>query len=155
MEKQTFSAVIQSADRGGAFVTIPFDVEATFGSKRPKVQVLFDEQESYRGTLVRMKSPQHLLIVRKDIRETLKKNVGDTIDVQVWLDTEPRKVEIPALLQERFLNNTKAETFFKQLSYTCQKEYANYITEAKRESTQIRRADKVIDMLLQEIKTPY
>ena len=47
-----FTAKIQSADGGGAYVLIPFDVEKAFGSKRPKIKALIDGEE-YRGTLVR------------------------------------------------------------------------------------------------------
>jgi hypothetical protein len=36
-KKQSFSAVIQNAGGGGAFVEVPFDVEAEFGSKKPRV----------------------------------------------------------------------------------------------------------------------
>ncbi len=34
-KKQTFTATIQNAGGGGAFVEIPFDVEKEFGSKGP------------------------------------------------------------------------------------------------------------------------
>ena len=34
--KQTFKAVIQNAGGGGAFVEVPFDVEATFGARSPR-----------------------------------------------------------------------------------------------------------------------
>ena len=37
-KKQTFTATIQNAGGGGAFVEVPFDVEAAFGSKKPKVK---------------------------------------------------------------------------------------------------------------------
>ena len=39
-KKHTFTAAIQNAGAGGAFVEIPFDVEAVFGSKRPKVKAM-------------------------------------------------------------------------------------------------------------------
>ena len=38
--KQTFTGVIQDPGGGGAFVEVPFDVEAAFGSKRPKVKAM-------------------------------------------------------------------------------------------------------------------
>ncbi|MCP4437991.1 MAG: DUF1905 domain-containing protein [Aureispira sp.] len=144
---KSFEAIIESSGRGGAFVFVPFDVEKTFGTKRPKVKVLFEETIEYRGTLTKMKTPKHLLIVRKDIREELGKNVGDSIQIKVELDTEPRVVEVPQLLSAAFGKSPKAKTFYETLSYTCQKEYAQYITEAKRDATKERRTTKVIEML--------
>ncbi|BDS11929.1 YdeI/OmpD-associated family protein [Aureispira anguillae] len=154
MKKHQFSAIIQASDRGGAFVLVPFDVEKEMGAKRPKVAVLFEGQESYRGTLVRMKTSSHILIVRKDIRLAINKQIGDHINVELWLDTAARVVEIPPHLQKAFETEQKAANFFKTLSYTCQKEYANYITSAKRESTKERRTLKAIELLQKSIKTP-
>lgn len=51
-EKHSFRAVIEQADGGGAYVSIPFDVEKTFGKKRVPVKATIDG-EPYRGSLVR------------------------------------------------------------------------------------------------------
>jgi uncharacterized protein YdeI (YjbR/CyaY-like superfamily) len=147
IKKHHFNAVIIASDRGGAYVKVPFDVEKELGSKRPKVKVLFEKKQEYRGTLVRMKTPFHILIVKKDIRAALKKQTGDEIAVELMLDTEPRTVEIPPELKAAFLKSKKASSFFAGLSYTCQKEYANYIIEAKRKATKERRTLKVLQML--------
>ena len=65
--KHTFKATIHNAGGGGAFVEVPFDVEKAFGSKRPRVKALI-EGEPYRGLLVRMGGPNHMLII-KGIRQ--------------------------------------------------------------------------------------
>ena len=43
-QKHTFTATIIDAGGGGAFVEVPFDVEAAFGSKRPKVEADVEER---------------------------------------------------------------------------------------------------------------
>ena len=63
-EKQTFTATIQDAGGGGAFVEVPFDVEAAFGSKRPKVKASIGGIP-YRGILTRMGTECHILGIRK------------------------------------------------------------------------------------------
>ena len=74
--KQTFTATIQNAGGGGAFVEVPFDVEAAFGSKRPKIKAMI-EGVPYRGILTRMGTEYHMLIILKDIRERIGKTFGD------------------------------------------------------------------------------
>ena len=74
-KKQTFTAVIQNAGGGGAFVEVPFDVEQAFGSKKPKVMATI-EGVPYRGTLVRMGTECHVLIILKGIREQIGKTFG-------------------------------------------------------------------------------
>ena len=67
-------------DIDGAYIEIPFDVKSVFGKGRVKVHVLFDN-EPYDGIMVRMKTPCHIIGMRKDIRERLGKQAGDTVHV--------------------------------------------------------------------------
>ena len=120
--KQKFRAVIEDVGRGGAFVTIPFDVEQVFGKKRVKVRATIGG-EPYRGSLVRMGGPHHVLGVRKEIREKIGKTIGDEIEITVEEDTEPREVQVPQDLQQALESDPAAQAFFQQLSYTHQKEY--------------------------------
>ena len=100
-KKQTFTARIQNAGGGGAFVEVPFDVEKEYGSKKPKVKATI-EGVPYRGTLVRMGTECHLLLILKGIREQIGKTFGDEIQVTLEPDTEPRLVEIPKDLIKEF-----------------------------------------------------
>lgn len=145
-KKQTFKAVILDAGGGGAFVEVPFDVEKEFGSKRPKIKAMI-EGIPYRGTLVRMGTECHLLLILKSIREQAGKGIGDVIQVMVELDTEERVVEIPAELKMAFKAEKEAKANFQKLSYSHQREYVMWINEAKREETRQSRIVKTIEML--------
>lgn len=146
--KQTFTAIIQNAGGGGAFVEVPFDVEAAFGSKRPRIKALI-EGVPYRGILTRMGTECHLLIILKEIREKIGKTFGDKVTISVEPDTEPRVIELPAELGKAFRAEKKAKAFFDTLSYTHRREYVMWINEAKREETRQRRVAKTIEMLKQ------
>ena len=145
-KKHTFTATIQNAGGGGAFVEVPFDVEEAFGSKKPKVKAMI-EGVSYRGTLVRMGGPNHMLIILKGIREQIGKTFGDEVKVTVEPDTELRVIEIPKDLLRELKKDKKAKAFFDKLAYTHQKEYVRWIEEAKREETRVNRVAKTIEML--------
>ncbi|CAK7065656.1 DUF1905 domain-containing protein [Tissierella carlieri] len=82
MEKvYEFEAEIKKVpDIDGAYVEIPFDVKAEFGKGRVPVNATFDG-EPYEGSLVRMKTPCHIIGIRKDIRAKIGKQPGDTIKV--------------------------------------------------------------------------
>jgi hypothetical protein len=145
-KKYTFTAVIQNAGGGGALVEVPFDVEATFGSKRPKVRTMI-AGVPYRGILTRMGTDCHILGIRKEIREQIGKTFGDDVTITVEPDTEPRVIEIPAELKNAFKMEKEAKVFFDKLSYTHQREYVAWINEAKREETRANRMVKAIAML--------
>ena len=147
-QKQIFRAIIENAGGGGAFVTVPFDVEQVFGKKRVKVKATING-EQYRGSMVRMGGPCHVLPVPKAIREKIGKSFGDEIEIVVEEDLEPREVEVPMDLREALKSDPKAEVIFTRLSYTHQKEYVRWIEEAKREQTRRDRIDRAIEMLKQ------
>ena len=76
-----FDAEIKKVpDIDGAYVEIPFDVKEVFGKGRVKVHALFDG-EPYAGSLVRMKTPSHIIGLRKDIRKKIQKQPGDMVHV--------------------------------------------------------------------------
>ena len=76
-----FDAVIRKVPHiDGAYIEIPFDVRQKFGRGRVAVHVTFDAVP-YDGQAVKMKTPCHIVGIRKDIRAKLKKGPGDTVHV--------------------------------------------------------------------------
>lgn len=149
---QKFRAVIQAASNGGTYIDIPFDVEQVYGKKRVKVKALI-EGLPYRGSLVRMGSPCHILGILKEIREQAGKQVGDEIEVILEEDTEPRLVTVPPDLLAALQADPAAEGFFQKLAYTHQKEYVAWIEEARRAETRADRLARVLEMLKQGKRT--
>lgn len=145
-EKIKFQAVIEGTGDGGAFILIPFDVEQKYGKKRVKIMATI-EGEPYRGTLVRYGSPYHMLLVLKEIRERIGKDVGDKVSIELEEDLEPRVVEIPPDLQQALDAAPLAQAYFNRLSFTHQKEYARWVTEAKRPETRANRVQRTIELL--------
>ncbi|MGB4659855.1 MAG: DUF1905 domain-containing protein [Mobilitalea sp.] len=78
-----FEAEIKKVpDIDGAYIEIPFDVKLEFGRGRVPVRATFDG-ESYDGSLVVMKTPCHIIGIRKEIRAKIGKQPGDIIKVTI------------------------------------------------------------------------
>ncbi|WP_416326275.1 DUF1905 domain-containing protein [[Eubacterium] hominis] len=76
-----FDAVIQKVEGiDGAYIEFPYDVKEEFGKGRVKVHASFDGYP-YDGSLVKMKTPCHIIGIRKDIRAAIQKQPGDQIHV--------------------------------------------------------------------------
>lgn len=60
----------------------------------------------------------------------------------------PREVTLPAELAQALGADSALSDAFRGLSPACRREYAEYITEAKKEETRLRRLEKVIPMIL-------
>ncbi len=142
---RAFDAVIEPANRGGAVVSIPFDVKEVFGSGRPKVRALIDGHE-YRGSLVKM-GGRYILGIRKDIRAAIGKDVGDSVHVETQLDTAPRTVDVPPELRAALAEAADASERYDGLSFTHRREFAQWVAEAVKEETRLRRARKAVEMI--------
>ena len=92
MERKTLkfeAVIIKNPDMDAAYIEIPFNVKETFGKERVPVHATFDG-EPYDGQLVKMGTPCHVIGIRKDIREKIGKQPGNTIHVTITeRETEP------------------------------------------------------------------
>ena len=83
-----YEAIIQSVNKGGAYVPFPYDVRTEFGKGRVKVHATFDG-EPYDGSIVNMGvknddgSVCYIIGVLKDIRAKIGKQPGDMIRVTI------------------------------------------------------------------------
>ncbi|MDT2840226.1 DUF1905 domain-containing protein [Vagococcus carniphilus] len=85
-----FNSLIYSSEvgKGGAYIIFPYDIREEFGKGRVKVQVDF-EGVPYEGSIVNMGVKDndgnicYIISIKKDIRNRLNKEVGDTINVKV------------------------------------------------------------------------
>ncbi|MCM1567627.1 MAG: YdeI/OmpD-associated family protein [Dehalobacter sp.] len=144
--KQKFIAEIKKHEGlDGAYVEIPFDVEAAFGARRVKVKATFDEME-YQGSIVRMNGI-FLLGLTQAIRRKIGKQPGDLVNVEVEKDEQERTVEVPEDFLAQLQEAPNALTFFESLSYTHKKDYVLWITSAKKMETRMDRIQKAVEML--------
>ena len=80
---QEFDAIIQKVEGiDGAYIEFPYDVKAEFGKGRVMVHATFDGYP-YDGSLVKMKTVNHIIGIRKDIRQVIQKQPGDKIHVTI------------------------------------------------------------------------
>jgi hypothetical protein len=155
-KEQLFTALLEKSDDGmdTAYIAIPFNVEKVYGTKgHVKVKASFDGYP-YRGIIANMGTGCHIIGVRKDIRKAIGKNVGDKIKVVLELDTVERTVELPDDLKRILEKSKQAKLFFDSLSYTNRKEYALWITSAKKIETREKRLNETVEKLLKGLKNP-
>lgn len=133
--------------RDGAMclIPLPFDPTSVFGKVRAPVKVTLNGY-TFRSTIAAMGGPA-CIPLRKSNREAAGLEGGETIDVQLDLDTEPRIVKPPPDLREALEAAPGAWDRWKALSYTHQREYAESIIEAKKPETRARRIDDAVRAL--------
>jgi hypothetical protein len=144
-----FKGVLTPTPRGGGgtLVPVPKSVAAKLGlTGFPKIQAVI-AGTPYRGSLMPMGDGTYCLGVLKSIQEAAGVGAGDTITVELELDTAPRTVEPPADLATALARDKKAAAAWEALSFTIKKEHARGLEEAKRPETRERRLAKTLEFL--------
>jgi Bacteriocin-protection, YdeI or OmpD-Associated/Domain of unknown function (DUF1905) len=131
-------AVLEARGPTAALVLSDEQVGVLGGERRtPPVRVTVNGH-TFRGRIGRRGS-EALVGFNKEQRAACRVEPGDTIDVELALDDEPRAVELPEALAAALADDTTAKLAFDALSYTRRKELARGIAEAKRPETRERR----------------
>ncbi len=130
-----------------AAVIVPFDVKQLWGSARVAVKGTINGAAEFRTTVVRMGS-EYCFCVNQQMRAAAGDvGPGDTVKVAIEPDTAPRIVEVPPDLKKAIASNKNAQSSWDKYSYTHRKEFAQWITEAKKPETRARRLEKAVEML--------
>jgi Domain of unknown function (DUF1905)/Bacteriocin-protection, YdeI or OmpD-Associated len=144
-----FKGVLTPTPRGGGgtLVPIPKGVAAKLGLKgMPKIQAVI-AGTPYRGSLMPMGDGTYCLGVLKSIQESAGVGQGDTISIELALDTTPRTVELPPDLAKAIACDTKATAAWEALSFTNKKEMSRSLEGAKRPETRERRLAQAVESL--------
>ena len=144
----TFKAVLQPDPTGtGTWIRVPRALNEKMGLKgRPKIHATIAGQ-SYRGSLMPMGDGTFGLGVLKSIQRSAGVKRGDTITVELELDTAPRVVTAPPDLDRHLARDKKAAARWDALSYTNRKEMAQSLEDAKKPETRERRLAAALEKL--------
>jgi hypothetical protein len=126
---------------------VPREVAAKLGLKgMPKIQAVIAGQP-YRGSLMPMGDGTWCLGVLKSIQESAGVGFGDTVTVELELDTTPRVIEPPPDLARAIARDKKMAAAWDSLSFTNKKEMTRSLEEAKKPETRERRLAAAIATL--------
>lgn len=150
MPPQKFKVTLEKVPSGTwvAYFNIPFNVKEVFGT-RARVPVRGTINGfAYRSSIFPMgKGGCHMMVVNREMRDGTGVAVGDTVEVVMERDTALRTVTVPPELKKVLARDKQAQALFDKLSYTHRKEFAQWITGAKRQETRAQRLARVVPML--------
>jgi len=141
-----FRAKVLLAGKTATGVEVPAKVVDGLGStKRPLVRVTINGY-TYRSAIAPM-SGVYMLGISEEVRNNAAVKAGDTIDVNLELDTKPRDVEVPPELAKALAKDPKAKKYFESLSYSGKYRLVAPIANAKTPETRARNLEKAMKEL--------
>lgn len=117
-------------------------VNALGAGRRPPVVVTINGH-SYRSSIAVM-GGQNMIGVSAANRELTGASAGDTVDVDVELDMQPRVIDVPKDLAVALEAEPEAKAFYATLPYSTQRRYVEPIADAKTDEKLARRIAKVM-----------
>src|SRR5262245_3110334 len=142
MSARRFSVELERVGETGTMFRVPFDLKEAFGRARPPVKVTI-RGHTWRTTPGVYSGVGHVA-VNRSVKAATGVDAPERVEVAMELDTEPRTIEVPVDLAEA-LAAAGADTSFARLSFTHQREYVEWIDEAKRPDTRARRVAETVD----------
>jgi hypothetical protein len=145
----TFTTTL--AERGPALAVVLNDQQVAMVGEGPKRFPVLATVNGFRwrASVARMRG-EFLVGLNREVRRGAEVKAGDEVDVLVELDTEPRQVAVPDALAAALASDRTARAAFEKLAYTHRKEYARWISEAKRDETRKRRVARALEMLRED-----
>jgi hypothetical protein len=127
------------------FVDVPPEVSRVLGNGAPHVPVCGEiEGNPLHTTLVSRGNGCYRLAIHSDIRKKLKIDAGDSLEVALEQDNEPREPLLPPALVLALRNAPKAQAFFRQMTTALRRQVVRYLTSVKQQSTLERRVAKMV-----------
>ena len=140
-----FRAKILQAGKTATGIEVPTKIVDALGSKRPKVRATINGY-TYRSSVAPM-GGTFMLGVSAEVREKAGVAGGDTVDVELELDTATREVAVPPDFAKALQKDAAAKKFFDGLPYSQQRWFVEGIEGAKKPETRLRRIESFVDRL--------
>jgi hypothetical protein len=141
-----FTTTIELGGKTATGFRVPADVVASIGKgKKPPVRVTINGH-TYRSTVAAY-GDVFMLPLSAENREAAGVAAGDSVEVELELDTAPRIVEVPEDLAAAIAADPAAAAFWPTLSYSNQRWHVLSAEGAKSPDTRQRRIASSVGLL--------
>lgn len=140
---------------GWSYIKVPAKIAQQLkpDNKRSfRVKGKLDDHPISGMALIPMGEGDFILALKAAIRKAIRKQAGDTLDVQFEVDK--KEILPPKELLECLGDEPKAQQAFKVLPKSHQNWYGNWVKAAKTEGTRTRRIAHIVDCLIKKMSFP-
>lgn len=146
-KKFSYSTILISGPMNGVYAEFPFDSRNEFGTNKHVWCKVTVDEKIYSMNLLPNGKGGHWLHLKKNIRDAIGKNEGDTVSIELEQDTRPRTIEIPEYLQWLLDNDEQMMKYFKKLPISAKKFWLAHIEDTKNEDTKVDRINSFFEFL--------
>lgn len=146
-----FRTKILQAGKTATGIEVPAKIIDALGAgKRPPVRITINGY-TYRNTVAVM-GGKFMVSISAEVRQAAGITGGDTVDVTIEWDDEPREVTVPPELAQALARSPAAKELFDSLSYSKKRLLTVPIESAKTDETRQRNLSKALTALTKKGK---
>lgn len=137
------TTVTRDDEKNATGIPVPAEVVAALGQgKRPPVVVTIGGH-SYRSTVAAY-GDVFMLPLSQERRAAAGVEAGQTVEITLELDEQPRTVDVPDDLAAALAGRPGLRAAFDALSYSTRKEHVRQVETAKAAETRQRRIARIV-----------
>ena len=141
-----FTTMVELVGKTATGLPVPPEVVDALGAGKKPAVVVTVAGHAYRSSIA-VRGGVFLIPLSAEHRTAAGVAAGDTVEVDVELDTAPRTVEVPDDLAVALDGDPAARAAFDGLSHSAQLRHVLSVTGAKAADTRARRVDGVLTAL--------
>jgi len=148
-EKFEYETILIKGPGLGVFAEFPFESAKIFGTRKAvRVKATFDGK-IFHMNLLPHGNGTHWLHLRKEIRDAIGKDEGDTVSICIEKDENLPTLEIPEYLSWLLENEPEMMEKFNRLTRATKKFWVDFIEEVKSEEAKVQRINRLFEQLHQ------
>lgn len=146
-KKFKYETVLVNGPFKGIYAEFPFDSAKEFGTKKHVWCKVVVENKTYSMNLMPNGTGGHWLHLKKEIRDTVGKREGDTVNIQLEKDDKPRIIDIPDYLQWLLDDDPQMTKYFDKMPISGKKFWIEYVQEPKNDDVKVQRINRLFEYL--------
>jgi len=146
-KKFTYKTVLIKGPMNGVYAEFPFDSRKEFGTNKHVWCTVIVEGKTFSMNLLPDGKNGHWLQLKKNIQEMIGKQEGDTVQIELVQNTQPRTVTVPDYLQWLLDDDPLMTKYFEKLTISAKKFWIANIEDTKNEDTKVDRINVFFEYL--------
>ncbi len=146
-KKFSYKTLLIKGPANGIYAEFPFNSRKEFATRKHVWCQITIEGKSYAMNLIPNGKGGHWLHIKKEIRDAIGKNEGDSVQIELERNTNPRSIKIPDYLQWLFDDDEQMAKYFEMLPFSGKKFWITHIEEPKNEDTKVDRINRFFEFL--------
>lgn len=146
-KKFSYETVLIKGSMNFVYAEFPFDSRKEFGTKKHVWCKITVEGKTFSMNLLPNGKGGHWLQLKKEIRDAIGKQEGDTVKIELEQDARPQDFKVPDYLQWLLDNDPLMTKYFKKLPVSAKKFWIAHIEDTKSEDTKVDRINSFFEFL--------